>query len=423
MAGDTMSAGGTGRKELSSWKEIAYYLGVSVRTAQNWEAQRGLPVRRLPGQKGGVWAEADGLDSWRRVNPAKPCWWSAPRFLRFWAAGATAALVIAGAGYLLSIRRGPPARFHHEFKSLVVTDEAGRELWRKTFEEPFRHDSTPERILEDQRAWFTDLDGDGRVELLYAYHPATAERDGDTLFCFSDRGREKWRFVPGRAVSTGAAAFPRTYHLARLAPLAPEPERTRKIVVTSFHMPRYPAQVVVLSHRGAVLGEYWHSGALGPLQLADLDGDGNQEVLLAGISNGYKAATLLMLDPRNLGGASQEENPDYQLQGFGPGREKARILFPRTCINRKFYPYGVPGRVVVHGDSIEVQVAERPNATVDSSVLYYLNRKLELEQVVVSDSLKALHRELEAAGQLDHPLTDKEISELRHLRYLKRLGP
>lgn len=129
-----------------------------------------------------------------------------------------------------------------------------------------------------------------------------------------------------------------------------------------------------------------------------------------------------MLAPRDLGGASQEENPDYQLQGLGPGREKARILFPRTYINRKFAEYGVPGRAVVRGDSIEVQVAENPDGAVDSSMLYFFNRKLELTQVVVSDSLKNLHRELETAGQLDHPLTGKEIAGLQHDRYLRGLA-
>jgi hypothetical protein len=34
--------------ELHSWKEIVAYLRVTVRTAQIWEVERGLPVRRLP---------------------------------------------------------------------------------------------------------------------------------------------------------------------------------------------------------------------------------------------------------------------------------------------------------------------------------------------------------------------------------------
>ena len=40
-----------GRTELTSWKEIAEFLEVSVRTAQRWESDGGLPVRRLGGDR------------------------------------------------------------------------------------------------------------------------------------------------------------------------------------------------------------------------------------------------------------------------------------------------------------------------------------------------------------------------------------
>ena len=34
------------QRPLTSWKEIASYLGKGVRTVQRWERERGLPVRR-----------------------------------------------------------------------------------------------------------------------------------------------------------------------------------------------------------------------------------------------------------------------------------------------------------------------------------------------------------------------------------------
>jgi hypothetical protein len=50
---------------LTSWKEIANYLGKGVRTVQRWEQQFGLPVRR-PNEKakGIVHATRDELDHW-----------------------------------------------------------------------------------------------------------------------------------------------------------------------------------------------------------------------------------------------------------------------------------------------------------------------------------------------------------------------
>jgi hypothetical protein len=35
---------------LRSWKEIAVYLGVDVRTCHRWEAQEGMPVHRAEGK-------------------------------------------------------------------------------------------------------------------------------------------------------------------------------------------------------------------------------------------------------------------------------------------------------------------------------------------------------------------------------------
>lgn len=52
---------------LDSWKAIAHYLGRDVRSVQRWERERGLPVYRLPGQKGGaVFAYEDELEQWLR---------------------------------------------------------------------------------------------------------------------------------------------------------------------------------------------------------------------------------------------------------------------------------------------------------------------------------------------------------------------
>jgi hypothetical protein len=52
---------------LSGWKEIAAYLGKSVRSAQRWEAELDLPIERLTGPEGGqiVQASRRELDEWR----------------------------------------------------------------------------------------------------------------------------------------------------------------------------------------------------------------------------------------------------------------------------------------------------------------------------------------------------------------------
>jgi TolB-like protein/Tfp pilus assembly protein PilF len=60
------------RQKLQSWKEIAAFLGKDVRTARRWNLERGLPVHRVPGGKGGsVFAYADELQAWLDQPPSE----------------------------------------------------------------------------------------------------------------------------------------------------------------------------------------------------------------------------------------------------------------------------------------------------------------------------------------------------------------
>ena len=60
------------RGRLDSWKSIATHFGRGERTVRRWEAELGLPVRRMPGSaKGRVFAMVDELEAWRTgVSPA-----------------------------------------------------------------------------------------------------------------------------------------------------------------------------------------------------------------------------------------------------------------------------------------------------------------------------------------------------------------
>ena len=64
MAGGVGDSDAKGQR-LDSWKAIARYVGRDMRSAQRWERERGLPVHRVPGEKGGsVFAYTAELDDW-----------------------------------------------------------------------------------------------------------------------------------------------------------------------------------------------------------------------------------------------------------------------------------------------------------------------------------------------------------------------
>src|SRR5579884_474813 len=60
------------KRTLNSWKEISAYLGTGVRTAQRWEQDLYLPVRRPRGtRRSAVVAIPVELDDWLRKAPIR----------------------------------------------------------------------------------------------------------------------------------------------------------------------------------------------------------------------------------------------------------------------------------------------------------------------------------------------------------------
>src|ERR1035441_6598901 len=91
------------RRVLQSWKEIAAYLGVSVRSAQRWETC-GLPIHRQgTGTKARTFAYADELERWQATAAVQeietagsaPCAPVVSRWKGWLAAGALAGMALA----------------------------------------------------------------------------------------------------------------------------------------------------------------------------------------------------------------------------------------------------------------------------------------------------------------------------------------
>ena len=91
----------------------------------------------------------------------------------------------------------------------------------------------------------------------------------------------------------------------------------------------------------------------------DLDGNGIPELLLTGVSNGYNAATLVVLDPLKMSGASKEELPKFQILDQGDPVERARLLFPAPA-NLARQKYNEGHGVLFAPDHIIVMVHEPP---------------------------------------------------------------
>jgi len=377
-------------------------------------------VRRFPGSgRGRVFISIAELEEWKQerqsesiggepeVGPAVRPSLRKPQLV-----GVAAILVVATlAAWLVLARKPVPASFRVNGNALIVSDAHGREIWRKILPAAAIE---PETAPDRRQLWLEDIDGDGEAEVLYAFRPIGVG-EGGVFFCYSQTGVEKWHFVPGRRVQSRVEPFappyiPRAFAVVQLVPGGP-----KYIVLTSHHYLYYPDQVVLLDAGGKVVREYWHSGWLEALAVSAVDGN----VYLGGISNSNRQAVMVVLDPRRFDGASSEDNDDYQLLGFRPPVERARVVFPRSCWNRQSQPQNVVRRINIHQEGVTAGVLEEYVPTDLTWVDWHFSPSLDSSRVVLSDIFRGRHHELEIKGLVRHRLTD-DRSEFGELRWLVR---
>ena len=300
--------------------------------------------------------------------------------------------------------------------TLIVTNTKGQDLWRKGFPDGLSTEYYSQGVAT--RTWIGDLDGDGHSDVLFLQHPAgSMTSHSTTLICYSDRGTQKWRWHPGRELPE-LEGNPATFRTVGLAVLKARPGERRRIVLSSTHMPQYPDQVAVIDADGKTISEYWHSGHLYSRTVADLDGDGREEILAAGISNGYRQATLVVLDPDRVFGASSEvARPEIQLHGMGNAQERLRLLFPRSDMNKTLSVYNQNEGIIVENGRTRLAVREcwqLPGCL----IWYEFDKDFHLVSVEPDDQFRAAHAEFYLKLKENHPFTKEEESEFQRVRCL-----
>jgi hypothetical protein len=413
---------------IESWKAIAAFFSVSVRTVQKWEQELGLPVHRMPGAKGRVYAYAAELRDWKAgqrtelpialgpdlpEEPEEAAIDPSTKLLR-WAVLVVVLAVLSAAAWWFTQRRGGvPVDYRVEGPILSAINGDGREVWRYTLPGvPWMPPRTAS--LMGFHPTFMDIEGDGHVELLFPFRTMQESSENDDLLCIDDRGRLKWKFTAGRPVATPGKSHADSFKISGVYPVQLGRGKAGGLLVLSPQF-EYPFQVALLSNEGKLLREYWHSGHLNFATIADLDGDGKDEIFLSGVSNGPRLATLVQLDPLTMEGASRESNPDYQILNLPPPREVARILFPRTRVCRNLLNYNMAMQVKAEKTTITVPVAEVPAVNRSPIVYYILDHQLRLLDASPDDMFSLAAKAI--TGKFD-PLTPADIAELRHLIYL-----
>jgi hypothetical protein len=302
---------------------------------------------------------------------------------------------------------------------LRIMDAEGEELWNKSFPDGFSTDWYYTKAA-GQRIWFVDLEGKGHTSVLFSYLGASGPQShSSTLICYSDRGKEKWRWTPGRELPELAGSLPTFKTVAIELPKARE-KRPARVVVASIHDPWWPSQIAILDSDGKTISEYWHSGGLSYLALADLDGDGREEIIATGVANGYDhQATLVVLDPDRVFGASTEVRPEFQIHGMGVAQERLRLLFPRSDLNRALFQFNIATDPTVEHGNIRLTVLECTAPNQGCRIWYEFDKNFHLIAAFAGgDEFRSAHERFYQSGKDAHTLSAQEQAAFQKVRCL-----
>jgi len=333
-----------------------------------------------------------------------------------WIVGAIAALGIVGYIVRILAVHDRPFSGRLDGSTLTILNAEGKELWRKAFPEGIGPDHYYSQGLAN-RIWFGDLDGKGHTSVLFVYSPAGTQSHSSALICYSDRGKERWRWTPGRELPE-LAGDPATFKTYALGVLKATDKRPRRIVVSSAHDTWWPSQVALLDSNGKLVSEYWHSGHLEQIVLADLDGDGKEEIVATGVSEYDHQATLVVLDPQKVFGASADERPEFQIHGMGIAQERLRLLFPRSDLNRALFQYNQATDPTVEHGSIRLTVAECI-VPAGCRIWYEFDKNFHLIAAYAgSDEFRSAHGRFYQGGKDVHTLSAEELAAFQKVRCL-----
>lgn len=417
---------------LTSWKEIAAYLGRDVRTCLRWEKKSGLPVHRLDptSEKARVFAFRDELAAWllnSRTSRAQVSSLSGQPVLRSIRKGLLFLTLSAAAVALffwLNLMMEPREPMDFEIKGsvLAILNDSDKVLWRyDTGLENLAGEGLYRRHFQFKRTdrdaplpylFIKDLDRDGHREVLFSVQTEDEAREGEVL-CFDWKGRLRWRYAGGREMKFGNKTYSGDYRTQGILVEELDGDGRLEILIVSIHRPSWPCQFVLLDGQGNIRGEYWNAGYFNDLAIADLNGDGIKEVVAGGMNNEYGLGCLVVFDLASIKGGSPQESPMFRCRGLGPGSELYYLLFPRTDVD---LADGYPAEAVI---TVELLSNRRIQVQTGLSRLYFdLSLSLDSPEVTISHGFILAHEKALLGGKVRSVLDSEYTRDLvKGIRY------
>ena len=357
-----------------------------------------------------------------------------------YAVGAVAligALLVILAGILYGPLDTNPVTGEYSGKDLIIRNSASEVIDRVAVGEF----TVVWANKELQSSWafkpvcFEDVDADGTREIFYIQKADGQEREQERIVSRRVGNRDiVWSVRLAKSL-----AFPRKVDFVGSAYSANElysgdfdGDGVQEILTACNNQSSFPGLVLLLDARdGSWKTTYVHTGHVMDIVVADLDRDGQMEVLVCGINNALASAFLAVLDPRDMDGYSPTRD-DYAPADIPRARERAYVLIPRTKVGMVFSgrsranlaimiePMTGSGKLSVVVNDVAVSASAAGDAVI-GHVRYYFDNDFRLLGADLSDDYDRLAAKLVAEGKLD-AVPDKRYFDgfAREIRVLTR---
>lgn len=353
-----MSSSDNRKNLLITWKEIASYLKVQIRTCNRWEKKFGMPVHRFKdSDRSRVYARKDEIDEWLQNTFSKKSKHSNKNnFQKYKRKNlltypfiyiAILTIILIVSFFIIKSNSNIPFDFQINGSKLTILNHKGKIIWL--------HETHIENLVSDefyrQRFQFKrkverygkidmdlpfiiidDINYDSDIEVLFATRDINQIKNGE-LICFSSKGDILWSFKAEEEMKYGSRVYSSNYWINGFLANDLNNDGTLETVVIFNNSNFFPTRLSVLDCSGKQIGNFWNSGRIIDIEIQDLNYDGIKELIVGGMNNEYNKGCLIVFDSANIEGGSPQFVDKYICKNLVPGTQKYYLLFPRTDVD------------------------------------------------------------------------------------------
>ncbi len=283
----------------------------------------------------------------------------------------------------------------------------GKEVWKSEFLNPYEIRDKLQRIV------ISDLDNDGKNEIIILRRDDALPLLQKTVFCYNSDNSLKWKvfITPKDSLYGNEICYDRV-DLRNVFVIENRKTKQKEIIADYIVCDLFPYFITKLDSKGKEISSFYNSGNTDLVKLFDLDDDGENELVIGGTNNDYnRRGCLIIFDLEFIEG----KGPGYRYpHGFSHGLMKYYILFPKIFLtmfsDKQASDINGIGK---YNNKITADLRESMDSNKEDKyyrTIFNFDPKFNFLHLQTSTAFDVKYRELIAAGKIQ-PIKDWKAYE------------